>query len=469
MTQVPQDLRDPSVRLITMHLTSRIVFRRLVLALALSASSAQAGNGPTLVHGGGTETGGMLSVDARGADYLLPGGARLHAAPGSKLRVFPRSQKLELLPRQKIPTYSVILDAGRVDVEMPADASAPTAVLISTSKDGGGIAMKGHFTALASRNRVAHANRDGQVLVKVGEGWKPLAAGFVQTLSFGGEPRVLPLLSAPRISGRFLRLAFGGQSTRVDDVNWQRVEGAASYEIELTGAAGPTVARATGNQLPHAWRSLVPGTYSVRVRAVDADGLEGRAWAAAQLDIVSVEVPPGSLFSHAGTVYLAPGAQVALSHANGLQMSVNDSGFYGSAAPSVGLYRGEPTTVVLRRPSDNQSARLVLQPRAVEADIVLGPTTAVWPKDVIDIDVRVHGPKGAALDAIEPRAHVTLGVDELQVAWTRRGHRMHARVRPRNGAGPWVLRVEVTDQHGILLGRNFVEIAQDPRLSRNER
>jgi hypothetical protein len=30
------------------------------------------------------------------------------------------------------------------------------------------------------------------------------------------------------------------------------------------------------------------------------------------------------------------------------------------------------------------------------------------------------------------------------------------------GKGPWVVRVEVEDQHGISLGRDFIEIASAP-------
>jgi hypothetical protein len=440
----------------------------LGLALGLFGSSTQAGNGPRLISGGGTDSGGTLTVDRRGADFVLPGGAKLHAAPGSVIRVFPRAQKLELLPHQKISTYSVILKAGRVDVAMPANTAEPSAVLVSTSKDAGGIVMKGNFTAIASKGHALHANRDGDVLVKIGAGWKPLAVGQEQTLIAGTESHIAPLLDAPRVSGRFLRVAFDDKAVPLDDVEWQPIHGAKSYQVVLTGGSAPLEATTPSTRLPTAMASVAPGTYTLKVRAVDADGMEGRGWASTEVNVVRVGVPQGSLVGSNATVYLAPRAVVELEHVRGLEMTLNKADLFVAAASKVGLYRDEPTTVVLRRPGSKQTFRLHLEPRGVEADVVLGPAAAVWPRDFIDIDIRVHGPKGAALDSIEPKPRVTLGVDELDLKWARVGHRMHARVHPRRGIGPWVLRVEVTDRQGVLLGRNFVEIAMDPRISSAE-
>jgi hypothetical protein len=48
------------------------------------------------------------------------------------------------------------------------------------------------------------------------------------------------------------------------------------------------------------------------------------------------------------------------------------------------------------------------------------------------------------------------------VAFTREGNRLIGTVLPTANPGPWVLRVEVKDQFGALLGRDFLEIAKAP-------
>jgi hypothetical protein len=57
---------------------------------------------------------------------------------------------------------------------------------------------------------------------------------------------------------------------------------------------------------------------------------------------------------------------------------------------------------------------------------------------------------------------VTLGVDALDVQFRQRGRVLHGRVPPQPGAGPWVVRVDVADQFGLPLGRDFVEVIRRP-------
>jgi hypothetical protein len=55
---------------------------------------------------------------------------------------------------------------------------------------------------------------------------------------------------------------------------------------------------------------------------------------------------------------------------------------------------------------------------------------------------------------------VTVNSHPVEVGWTRSTQRLEAVIAaPPVYPGPWILRAEVADQHGILLGRNFLEIA----------
>jgi hypothetical protein len=57
---------------------------------------------------------------------------------------------------------------------------------------------------------------------------------------------------------------------------------------------------------------------------------------------------------------------------------------------------------------------------------------------------------------------VTLDQEVLTPSWSREGGRLRATIAPRGDKKPHVLRVEVSDQHGFPLGRNFLEVAAGP-------
>ena len=107
------------------------------------------------------------------------------------------------------------------------------------------------------------------------------------------------------------------------------------------------------------------------------------------------------------------------------------------------------------------SARL--RTRDVYARVAIGPSRAVWPKDPIAIEVELKTKGGQGIpDFLELKPEVTLGIEPLEVAFTREGNRLVGMVPPSDRPGPWVLRVEVKDQFGALLGRDFLEIARAP-------
>jgi hypothetical protein len=55
-----------------------------------------------------------------------------------------------------------------------------------------------------------------------------------------------------------------------------------------------------------------------------------------------------------------------------------------------------------------------------------------------------------------------LGIAELPVTWSQSGDTYVTEIPPQGGEGPWIVRVEVEDQYGHLLGRDVVEIARRP-------
>jgi hypothetical protein len=60
---------------------------------------------------------------------------------------------------------------------------------------------------------------------------------------------------------------------------------------------------------------------------------------------------------------------------------------------------------------------------------------------------------------IEPKPRVLVGVEEVEVEFKREAGGWRGILPARQGKGPWVVRVEVQDQHGIPLGRDFIEVS----------
>jgi hypothetical protein len=54
-------------------------------------------------------------------------------------------------------------------------------------------------------------------------------------------------------------------------------------------------------------------------------------------------------------------------------------------------------------------------------------------------------------------------VEAVPVVFRREGQTFRGVLPPSKGKGPWVVRVEVEDQHGIALGRDFIEVAASAR------
>ena len=97
------------------------------------------------------------------------------------------------------------------------------------------------------------------------------------------------------------------------------------------------------------------------------------------------------------------------------------------------------------------------------AHVAIGPSRAVWPKDAIQIVVELKAKGGQGVpEFLELKPEVMLGIEPVEVAFTRDGNRLVGTVPPTDKPGPWVLRVEVKDQFGALLGRDFLEIAKAP-------
>jgi hypothetical protein len=247
-------------------------------------------------------------------------------------------------------------------------------------------------------------------------------------------------------------------------VCWQPRAGAASYTIELAKDeefAHVEVAESTTSTSFS--KALPEGRYFVRARAIDEDSMTSRVSAVRKLGVVSFALPPGATSNlGARTVVLPEGRAFQLRDMSGLETAV-DRGIFVSVRGPVVMDAEPSHTFRFRLAGDPSSeSSIELQRRALRADIEIGPKSARWPVDPVDITVTVRDP-GGLVDAaqVTPKLKVLLGLTELPVAWSHRGPVWTTRLAPR-ATGPTVVRVVAEDEFGNALGRHFLEVDERP-------
>jgi hypothetical protein len=443
-------------------LVTRPLFAALILGSTLSGffatGSASAGSPaavfrPTLVLGTTERVANGVKVGPVGAEWALPGGARLTAERDAELRVIAVPQQLDLGGRRRVASYTVMLKSGIVRASVPTNGS--TAVVVSAPRKTS-VLVAGGEASVAAGTQIAVANAEGTTSVSVaGSPFHPVEPGSVEVP--GGPKR--PLVQTPSLFGvPSVLLSYGG-SAELDAFNWKPVQGAHAYRIEIRDTTSKRVVARTETDTPASPRgfaSLEPGSYSLRIVAVDAVGLESAHPTERPLRVLGVTLPKGAFVDAAGVVRFPPGVNIGFGRTDGVEMIYGAAGAFTPAPPSLGLFRAQPFLVRLRAVGTDASRDLWLMPRTARAKVHFGPRAPSWPGAPLEIDVQVDAEGG---DAGEVAPAVSVGVEPVAVEFTRQGSRWHGVLPPRSGKGPWVVRVEVKDQSGLTLGRDFVEVA----------
>lgn len=443
---------------------------------ALSAG-AEAPSTLRVSEGGGSMSAGVFTAASSGAKAALPSGATLQLGADAAIRVFGKPQRLELdRGGGKTNTWSLSLMRGRLDVDVPAKPKS--AVLIST-EHGSVFVTSGKASVIAEGSALFVVNAGGNVRTYLENHFADVQPQHVVRVD-AEHPRGLdePVLSAPSVA-KGARLWFSaGSAAKLSGFAWNAVPGASAYEVELRrGDVRVAQQRVTEARVAGVLAELAPGAYALAVRAVDQRGIEGSWSAPRPLRVIGVELPTGAYVEGDG-IFLAGGQKVNFSHTDGLEMTYLGAGRYLPASESVGLYRNDRTVISFRFPGSDDNVIARLEPRDVYAEVFAGPKKAVWPRDAVELHVRMRTRAGGPVPSfiqIVPR--VQLGVDPVEVEWRREENDLYARVAPQAGKGPWVIRVDVTDQFGIALGHDFVEVARQanapeaprPTPARNEK
>jgi hypothetical protein len=416
---------------------------------------------PTLVAGAVKPSAGISEAGSEGAEWMLPGGARIVASAGAELRVVGTPQRLQLGPNRDTPGYTVMLRTGTLRVTVPRDGRS--AVVVAAPRKTNVLVTAGSASIVAVSDRVAVANTDGEMLLGVGsDPLRPLPVGMLREVDLGaGSFR--PLAESPSaFEAPPVAFAFENDAT-LGAFRWPAGAGVKGYRVEVRDEKGRLVgSRVT--QTPGvgagAFR-LAPGKYTARLAGVDPSGLEAARPVERAVRVVGVGIPERAFVDADGAIHFHPGQSVALAHAEGVELTYGGGNYFISAPRTLELMRAEPRLIRFRVAGSAAESKLWLLPREVRAHVEFGPAVPSWPKDALEIVVRVEEPNaGPAGVPVEVHPRVLLGVDPVKVAFVREGNLLRGVLPPQSGKGPWVVRVEVEDQAGTSLGRDFIEVAR---------
>ncbi len=440
-----------------------------LLALMSSSGTEAAETGrlaPTLVKGAGELRGGRFVAGLAGAEWQLPGGGTVRLAPGTIATVMPQPQVLAFPGGRRVPTYSVILTQGRVDTLL-ADSTRPaSAVVIGAPRDVRMLTSSGCTVVVATTGKTRIASLSGSAQVGQKSRLSSLRSGYVR--SFERDSVVdSPLLSSPQwATGAGVLLALGGP-TALHQLTWAPVPGAARYALRVFDQTGHVVAQVEQpeTQLKRAVGPLSPGHYSLELGSLDADGVPSQTSLKQPLTVLGLELPGGASVGRDDRVALGTEQRVKLVPGDGLELTLSGLPGKHSADLPFGLVSGQPTRVALTQRGGGASASFWLVPRPSLVSVWVGPKYVYWPGELVQLEVQMKDASGRPLPAgVEVTPKVLLGLTPLPVEWTRDAATWRAAVpAPEKGRGPWVVRVEVEDQWGVLLGRDFVEVSPIPQ------
>ncbi len=437
----------------------------LVCASGASAKPSDAApRKPTVVSGDGTSSGGVFTASAAGAVFELPSRALLTVAPNSSLRIFPLPQLLALSPGARTWTWSFALQSGRVDVELPK--TGRNAVLAQMGKLTA-IATGGHTAFRVDNNEAIASNMEGELRTLLNDHWQTVPLGWLSDLS-KEDPNATAKagLAGPALKGGQRMWFSPSETVAMHGFRWSTVAGAHHYDLRIRRLSDGKVIDTRSTQRAE-WADLLtpvePGKYGLTLRSVDARGIEGSWSPEAEVRVIGVVMPPGA-YSTEQAIFLGVGQQVQFTNTAGLEMTYLGAGRYFPAAQGATLYRGQTTVLGFRMPGALETATARLEPRAVYADVRIGPKRALWPRDPISIDIQLKSKTGAEIPTfLQVVPTVTLGTDPVDVNFEQNGNVLHAVLPPSDKPGPWVVRVDVADQYGVTLGHDFLEIAAQAR------
>lgn len=434
----------------------------LVCLAPVSAAAAGDAASPTVVSGEVVRSRGQWSTKSKPAEWGLPGGGHIAVHDGTDATLLTEPQALALLPEAKIPTYSVILRRGAIDIDVPNANPTRIAVSVGTPTQVRTFTLSGKSTIKVVGRNVIAVCHDGQTTVAQGSKLVRLPTAVKRVYTTKGF-KDRPLLEAPPwVGGRRIWISTTGAAIPISGYVWKPVQGATGYLVSLRElAAGRTLAqsRVALPAMGAFQGSFNPGRYQLEVATIDSDGLPSHEVAQIPVSVVGVEAPGGAVPMPKDTLAIGREQKVRLISAEGLTLTTaaHQTGVAGTKP--FGLEGLDRASILIHPAGGGDPATLTLVRRQELVSAWVGPKLATWPSDPLDLQVNFVDGRGVPTPTnIAPAVRVMVGVEPVNVTWNKQGDHWHARLAPMSGKGPWVVRLEVVDQHGVVIGRDLAEI-----------
>lgn len=395
-------------------------------------------------------------------------GVRLQLASEAEVGV-PRGMQLPvgrgsaLVRVQSIPVVQ-----GRVEMTVDGELGTRGGMLTFGPKFLA-VCTGGRMTVVVEPDAVVTIAHDHDLLLGYGGRFRPLPVGhyrrYDRTTGTSTDGVVLP---APRTDARPpLQSALEGPVTVALPVS--PVPGAERYVVRLT---------TPGNETSLAEESFVeaqtvrvtppgPGRYRARLFAVDAVGIESPP--SPPIDLRVLGIVDRERLVHAGSIHVEPGERVRVLGAEGLVLRYGASSEFVPAMSTIGLPQREATRVEFRDPLDPKSIVVFpLMPERQRIKIELGKATTEWPRDSLPIRIRFDGPRGPALLG-SYRPEVLVNLTPVDLEFVEKDGSLFAELAPQPGPGPWVVRVNLRNDKGAEVARNFLEVTEERSTLPRER
>jgi hypothetical protein len=156
---------------------------------------------------------------------------------------------------------------------------------------------------------------------------------------------------------------------------------------------------------------------------------------------------------------LQPGQRVSLVGAEGLEVSYLGVDDFLPVPETLGLVARRPIALTLRHPSSGETLGLHLEPMLVKAQIRFARQPHGWPREGLAVTVKLVDDKGHPVpDNFAVSCRVTVNTAATPTTWQRDRSTLRTSIDRPEGAGPWMVRVDVLDESGASIGKDFSEV-----------
>ena len=413
--------------------------------------------------------GGALKTGTGEAIVTLSDGTRLEIEAGSTLQ-FHASTEINLDPGPTTRVARVDIKEGSFRATIPAGGRP---LLAMASKDLFVAFRPGRGRVRITPEGMIAASDEGGAKVAAAGKWTALPAGHYQVLRAQGAqegPKALPpvavFLSEPCHASASQICAIGvvvGDGRARLGARWKPAAPGYRWVAELLRDSenGAVIKRQelAAEQSQFVSEPLGVGAYWLALRSTSAEGVDG--------DRVVRPMRVVRLLPEIGVHWLPreqilvfpPGRKTRVDGTSGVQMAWIGQAFV--AVPPVLEHNSEANLPIRWRVEGDATDDTVitLERSGVRAEVELTPKTARWPKDPVIIHVKVSDTKRRVDPrTVRPRLRVKVNDTPFQLGLTPAGDSWRGEIPPRNGTGPWTIRVEVLDADDNQIGRGMLQV-----------